>query len=286
MRARLEGAVLLFTWNLNKNEEAFRLALAHLRSSGYSFIASFQELPPQVGTTVLAREVTKTLVGARVRCLGVTPSGRGSKHGRVGLFCSPNVGSTASDVWHDPRQRMAVVSVSGARVAPLLVIGYHGENRRDSPDRGRIGVQAREAIDKHWRADPLVMLGDFNANPFDAEVCGSEGIFALRDREDARKKWASPLVVLGETQRPVFNPMWSLLPERSKRPKGSLQHDHMQMLRWRLYDQILVSPDLLDQIREMPEILPEIAGRGLLTADGNPDESISDHLPVQLRVTI
>jgi len=65
-----------------------------------------------------------------------------------------------------------------------------------------------------------------------------------------------------------------------------LEDDHKRSLRWRLYDQILLSPDLIDHIREPPEILTGIEGQRLLTDHGNPDEKFSDHLPVQLRISI
>jgi endonuclease/exonuclease/phosphatase family metal-dependent hydrolase len=280
--------LLLLTWNLAKNLVAFRLALAHLRQSGYGFIGCFQELPPEVGTTASARDVTKALVGDGIRCLGVTPAAPPFKHGRVGLFCSPGI-AASSDAEHDARQRMAICSVTGARVDPLLVLGYHGESRRDAGSevsRGRIGADARREIDKRWGRGALIMLGDFNANPFDPEVCGSEGMYAVRDRADARKERASPLVALGEKQRPLYNPMWSLLPESATRPAGTHIHDARVTLRWRLYDQILLSPDLINAIRDPPEILTEVAGQSLLSTQGSLDESISDHLPVQVRVTI
>lgn len=281
--------MLLLTWNLNKSDLAFRLALAHLCGSGDSFIGCLQELPRDVGTTATARDVTKGLVGNAVRCLGVTPAALPHKHGRVGLFCSPSLRSTAPDVEHDARQRMAGISVLGAGVEPLLVIGYHGVSRQEAPSelqRGRIGADARREIDKRWDRDPLIVLGDFNANPFDAEVCGSAGLFALRDRAEARQERASPLLALGEKQRPLYNPMWSLLTESATRPGGTHVHNAELMLRWRLYDQILMSPDLIDAIQDPPEIRTEIAGQSLLTVHGNPDESISDHLPIQVRVTI
>lgn len=278
--------MLLFTWNLDKKPTAFRLALAHMQRSGYGFIGCLQEMPPEVGTTALARKATKELVGDAMRCLGVTEAAPPHKHGRVGLFCSPNLTPTASDVAHDPRQRMAVIAVQGARVSPLSVVGYHGESRGSGGDRGRIGADARREIDKRCGRGSVVMLGDFNANPFDAEVCGSEGLFAVRDRGEARQDWASPLLAFGEHQRPLYNPMWSLLPENTGRPAGTHAHDRLLMLRWRFYDQILVSPDLIAMIREPPEILAEIAGQRLLNDGGNIDKSISDHLPVQLRVTL
>jgi exonuclease III len=277
--------VLLFTWNLNKEPTAFRLALAHLQRSGYSFIGCFQELPPEAGTTTLARDATTRLVGDAIYCLGVTKAGGVYKHGRVGLFCSRNLTPTASDVEHDARQRMAVISVEGALVSPLWVVGYHGESRSVATERGRIGVDARRELDKRCGRGTVVMLGDFNASPFDAEVCGSEGLFAVRDRDEAEREWASPVLALGEGQRPLYNPMWSLLPEDCTRPAGTLLYNQQHMLRWRIYDQILVSHDLIDKIQGPPEIRAEVAGHRLLSG-GRIDRTISDHLPVQLRVKL
>jgi hypothetical protein len=128
------------------------------------------------------------------------------------------------------------------------------------------------------------VLGDFNGNPFDPEVCGSDGIFALRDRADVERTWASSLGALEEKRRPLFSPMWSLLPEGAARAPGTHVHNHAKALRWRLYDQILVSRDLIGDIRDRPEIVTEIGGESLVTKGGTP--RVSDHLPVQLRVTI
>jgi len=281
--------VLLFTWNLHQKEATFLLALEHLSSSGDNFIGCLQELPPVVGTTDQARDTTKEFFSDSIRCLGVTPAAPPYKHGRVGLFCSPNLTPQPPDVEQDPRQRMAMAFLKGARMEPLLVIGYHGVSREDAPteaERGSIGTLARQEIDKRWGQEPLIMLGDFNANPFDGEVCGNRGIYAVRHRRDARQERASPLLALGRKQRPLYNPMWSLLPESMTRAEGTHMHTAELMLRWRLYDQVLLSPDLIDHTQDLPEILTAIAGSNLLTRDGNPDKNISDHLPVQLRVNI
>jgi hypothetical protein len=52
-------------------------------------------------------------------------------------------------------------------------------------------------------------------------------------------------------------------------------------IRWRLCDPILVS-----RIDGLPEILPKLSTTRLTTKDGNPQTSISDHLPVQLRINL
>lgn len=283
--------MLLFTWNLNQKPDALLLALLHLSAVNEPFIACLQELPPAMANTALARQNLHGLVDDGIRCLGVTPAASSHTHGRVALFCSPVFSSRAKNVAFDPRQRMAIISVEGAHVRPLLVIGYHGVSRHEAPEalqRGSIGTQVRGEVDKHWLQGELIMLGDFNANPFDAEVCGSRGLYAVRNRLEAQKKRASPLTPLGKRQqRLLYNPMWSLLPERAGSPEGTFVFDPETMLRWRIYDQILVSPGLAGQIQSPPEILPTVYGRSLLRDDGTPDGgALSDHLPVQLRINL
>jgi hypothetical protein len=281
--------MLLFTWNLKKNDVAFRLALAHLHNSGQAFIACLQELPSSVATTALARNAVHNLVGNAISCLGVTPAASPHKHGRVALLCSPGLSSTMTGVQRDPRQRMAIIPVRGTSIGQLLAIGYHGISRQDASsleERGAIGAQIRGEINKHWLSGQLIMLGDFNANPFDAEVCGSGGLYAVRSKLEVMKTRASPLLPLGTKQRLLYNPMWPLLPERLGQPEGTIVFKPNTMLRWRLYDQILLSSGLVTYVQGLPQILSFISKKPLLKADGTPDKDISDHLPVQLCINI
>ena len=149
-----------------------------------------------------------------------------------------------------------------------------------------VGALSRLALEPFWRNDrPLVMLGDFNADPYDAEVSARNGMFAVRDSAETVRDWESVLVA--GPMRPLYNPMWHLLPESGTRPGGTyLLNSQDRGIRWRLCDQILVSRDLVSRIDGLPEILPKLSTTRLTTKDGNPQTSISDHLPVQLRINL
>ncbi len=188
----------------------------------------------------------------------------------------------------DANTRMAMTTVQGASFSDLHVVGVHAVDRRNkAPEyaRGAWGVLSRKEIEAFWRPDQaLVILGDFNADPYHPEVSARLGMFAVRDRVEVARDWESALV--GGPMRPLYNPMWRLLPESSDRPGGTyLLKTGDQGIRWRLCDQILVSRDLVDKIVGDPEILSKLAKASLLTGAGAPStKKFSDHLPVQLRV--
>lgn len=171
------------------------------------------------------------------------------------------------------------------------MIGIHAVDRvslASEYGRGSWGVLARQALNEHWgAAASLVLMGDFNADPYDAEVASRAGLFAERDRARASVPRPSPTVGHGEQLRPLYNPMWMLLPEARSGPGGTLDFDNVDRgIRWRLCDQILLSPDLSAQLVGPPTILDHLAGKTLLTRQGTPQSRVSDHLPVELRLSL
>lgn len=142
---------------------------------------------------------------------------------------------------------------------------------------------ARQGLEGGWTlGTPALVLGDLNADPYDADVASHLGLFAQRDRGEASEERPSPLVVGGRL-RPFYNPMWHLLPEDNARPGGTYFFDSFAHgIRWRILDQILVSADFIPKLDGLPRILSTIAGERLLTRSGRPSQRISDHLPVEL----
>lgn len=279
--------MLLFTWNLNRGETAFELALSYLAASGEPFLAAFQELPEAAASTALARKATSRLVQDRARCIGVI--GSETTPGRVGLFSSPDVRAHAPIA--DRQARMAIASVRDLQ-SGLKVIGVHAVDRRNVPaEDARVAhaMLLRQGIEGSWKPGcPLIVMGDFNADPYDREICSRLGIFAIRDSREMNRDWASPMVGYGERMRPLYNPAWHLLPESNTRPGGTfLFNSNDRGIRWRICDQILVSRELMMSIEGHPEILAKIGGEKLVSEEGAPNESrISDHLPLQMRVQI
>jgi hypothetical protein len=277
--------MLLFTWNLNCSAVAFELALSYLAASGERFLATFQELPTVATSTSLATKAVFKLVQDRVRCMGVV--GSMTTPGRVGLFSSPDLRASVSDV----HARMAVASIDGTRRG-LTLIGLHAVDRRNSAteySRGVHGVLLRQGIDAAWKpGDPLIVMGDFNADPYDPEISSRSGIFAIRDSKEMAEDWSSPLAGAGNLLRPLHNPTWHLLPESTLRPGGTYLFNSVDRgIRWRICDQILMSRELVPSVRGLPEILAKMGNEELLTKKGSPNKRhMSDHLPLQLRIQI
>jgi exonuclease III len=277
--------LLFFTWNLSKSVRAFRLALDHLANLGGPFIASLQELPASANSTAKAEGQALALSAGRVRCLGVASSAR--SHGRVGLFSSPDC--SASNFPSDSHNRLIMAPVRAPRCPGLQIVGLHSHDRLTFPkesERPMLAQTLRRHIDSFWDATcPLVIMGDFNADPYDPEVSARAGLYAVRDREETDGTRPSVLAD-NPAVRPLYNPMWQLLPEDRAQPGGTLYiDDESRGIRWRIYDQIVVSPNLIPKLHSPPAILSSVGGTNLLGKYRHPAKGVSAHLPVQLSIT-
>lgn len=94
--------------------------------------------------------------------------------------------------------------------------------------RERAGTQVRALKDSILKADPgmkVIVMGDMNDDPFSPSMAKSLG--AKRNLKD-----------VGDSD--MYNPWWNIL---SKEGQGTLMYDG----KWNLFDQIVLSPGLLDR---------------------------------------
>ncbi len=271
------------TWNLggHKNAEtalrALELAAAHLVDMG-TCIAALQEVHLPTGASVkdIIDDASKGLLVVIERTLGA----------KVLLLHSRNVRSRGLRAYG----RM-VGATFGADVAwgGLQVLGVHLDDRQTTAPGTARGFTAAgwqgDFVD-FWKGGPLVVMGDFNADPYDPEMCArSGGFFALRDRDTLDQQ---PMVADGALRLPIFNPMWAHLSEKDgSMPRGTnaYRNPH-QGPPARTYDQILVSRELVDSVAGLPGIWARIGDKSLITKrdgrgpGGYPRASFTDHLPV------
>jgi endonuclease/exonuclease/phosphatase family metal-dependent hydrolase len=285
------------TWNLHRTDKALKVALEHLESHT-PCIAALQELPPKppkkgkrAPWNVPAALADAELERRGLRRLGLLGSGR------LALIASRDIERT-TDPRPDGAQRMLAVTVKGAGWSGLHVIGFHAVDRITSPTdygRGYDAALTRRSIDKFWtEGSPLVLLGDFNADPYSAEVSARKGLFAVRDRAEAKNYDLThphpPDDMQGTaTIRPLYNPMWACLPEREGKAGGTLflESEEAVGIRWRFCDQILLSRELIESIDGEPAILQRILTESTVKArGGRPQTKLSDHLPVEVNVKI
>jgi hypothetical protein len=203
-RAEANGALLYL--EPEPDNRAFRLALSYLSGVNGSFIAALQELPASANSTAKAQAQAITLTDQRVRCLGVVPSARA--HGRVGLFSSADCSTLEfrTDIYN----RFIMATVSTLRCPPLRVVGLHSHDRVTYPTEGERtlwGGTMKRQVDAFWSpGQPLVIMGDFNADPYDPEVSARTGLYAVRDRDEADRARPARLVA-NQAVRPLYNPV-------------------------------------------------------------------------------
>lgn len=140
-----------------------------------------------------------------------------------------------------------------------------------------------ESTNAHKRT---ILLGDFNANPFEEPIASADGLHAIPMKQ-----------VNGQTYREVeksryeffYNPMWSCYSARESPPATYYFYKYAaHELFWHMLDGVVVRPEMLDSFpQQQLRILNQAGSRSLLTTAGLPDiDWASDHLPVLFRLDL
>lgn len=248
--------VHLLTWNLGNREAALDALAKHIASRsgrGEHFIAAVQECADDAQSVVTK---VKSYGATMVNAVG---------NGGMSILCSEPL--DALDHARDPVGLRLILTRASFAGQSVAIVNYHGEAQglAGSPDpteRGGIASEARWRIDDHAAGAPVILLGDFNAEPTDSEV-ESQHCLSLarapvlgstrshnRDRQDLRVA-------------PLRTPMGGTYLLRS----GTRGHT------WRTLDFIAAGPSLAVQTIA----LSTLDGESL--TDGT-RPTTSDHLPV------
>lgn len=195
----------------------------------------------------------------------------------------PPVPSDRYDIWRLtlPLQEDVLVSV------------VHGlDKRNNSEDKQALLMQQLVAALSYFEGkvghDRTIVLGDFNANPFDSPVASVVGMNAVLSRTIAQRK---PRRIASERYPFFYNPMWNLFGDE---PLGSAPASYYyngsdtHELYWHMLDQVLIRPSLVARFDVSAlEIVTVVRGTALSRPRGKPDrEQFSDHFPVVFEVDL
>jgi hypothetical protein len=198
------------------------------------------------------------------------------------LLQSP-VLSDRFDIWH----------LTLPLQADVLLCVVHGlDKRNNSPAKQELFLQqVLEALSYFERKighDRSIVLGDFNASPFESPIASALGMNAVISQAIAR---GDPRRMLNQSYKYFYNPMWNLLGDarHDSAPatyyrRGSDPHE----LYWHMLDQVLIRPSLLGRFDFAAlGIVSTVQGTKLTGASGIPDQTrFSDHLPVVFRIDL
>lgn len=139
-------------------------------------------------------------------------------------------------------------------------------------------IKESEAEAKH---EKVIMIGDFNANPFEPIITDFSYLHAIFDSSVVERARFREL--FGIKNQIFYNPMWNLLGD-AHYPKGSYYSDSGKSCKlfWHIFDQVIISADLIKAYtKDSLKILIGTDSRCFLNQSGKPDnENYSDHLPV------
>lgn len=181
------------------------------------------------------------------------------------------------------RWTMLQVDAPGAPEWLLVVTHLQGRPHWTSADQqaqATVFASSIAVVEDMLGHQRTIVIGDLNTDPFDPGMIAANGLNAVMARDLAVPEGR---IVAGRTYRSFYNPMWSLLGDRTPGPPGTFFHSsgaHLEC-HWHALDQVLLRPDLADSLSDL-RILDTDGTEALVTERGRPASSrASDHLPIQ-----
>lgn len=123
----------------------------------------------------------------------------------------------------------------------------------------------------------VIVVGDFNANPFEEELIAAFSLHSLSARNVVSKRTR---IVQDRSYEMYYNPMWNLFGDKTGSPGTYYYYAATQLnYYWNIFDQVIVSADVMNTFDlDKLHIINEVAGKLMVDTNGIPN--ISDHLPI------
>jgi len=160
-------------------------------------------------------------------------------------------------------------------------------NRESEPFRLERFARKIRQVESEAGHTRTIVIGDLNANPYEAGLLAASGLNGAMTREIASRKTRT---IDGEEYPFFFNPMWGMFGDGTKAPPGTYYYARAEDVTpfWNMYDQVLLRPDLLHRFdTSSVKILSAAGGVPLVGKKGHPRSSVfSDHLPIVFQIDL
>lgn len=162
-----------------------------------------------------------------------------------------------------------------------IIVGIHlpanpNATAEDRKNVIRDIVRDVESIENELKTDKTIIIGDYNASPFDQELVQKDAFNAVLYKGLLKKQ--EYIKSNGKQYRRFYNPMVHYISEESQMYGSFYYSGGIQSLYWYCYDQIIVRKSLMDKISAVKYC--KTVGKRNLIKDIKPNTEISDHLPL------
>lgn len=149
----------------------------------------------------------------------------------------------------------------------------------DSDRRALLEVLIRkiEELESKYKTNNTILVGDFNANPFEDCMINATGVHSVSSREIAKK---IKRTVNRVSYNMFYNPMWNKFGDFNE-PAGTYYYrkSNVSMIFWNIFDQVIIRPQLINKFKnEDLNIITEISEVSLINKT---KIVVSDHLPIE-----
>lgn len=183
-----------------------------------------------------------------------------------------------------PQKRYTIYTVDTC-LKKYIVAALHLEDRRNYKPAQRIDtiqtiVPDIEENERCNDCDNTIVIGDFNANPYDEEMLSKYGFNAVLFKSVINdEEYTNPK---SNRIRRFYNPILHYLSEETEMYGSFYFDDDYMTPYWYCLDQILVRRKLANCIANI-KYLKSINNIGLIKGK-SPDNRISDHLPLLVNI--
>jgi hypothetical protein len=193
---------------------------------------------------------------------------------------------------YEDNNRFTIRHIALPGMTDIILVVIHFVSKIHVSDKSQ-SMQAIEFVGDIIRTEKrighsrTVVTGDLNMNPFEDGMMSANGLHGSMSRNIALK---GSRIVQGKKYDFFYNPMWSLMGDKSPAPPGTLYDYRSEMISyfWNMYDQVLIRPELITRFsNDDLKIIYTDGNTSFLKPSGEPDEkNFSDHLPITFKLDL
>ncbi|MGL4401912.1 MAG: endonuclease/exonuclease/phosphatase family protein [Luteolibacter sp.] len=182
--------------------------------------------------------------------------------------------------------RTSVRKLRIGSTSALLGIVHGVDIRNYDPESRQAAAQALvdevSFVKNEQDNNRLILMGDFNMNPYDRGMNLPMGFNAMMTKTCVEREQRT---FLGKKYDLYYNPMWSLFGDGTAGPAGTCYNTSNQgPYGWSMLDQVILNYSIVPSFGGV-QILTHAGNHCLIDAKGRPNASVaSDHLPILVEI--
>lgn len=199
----------------------------------------------------------------------------------IAIYCSKSY--TVSDI--HVSDRMLGFSVTSKELEKVYIWACHIPSKLHCDENRQLAhisiLKDNIAMyEKKLSSKRTILIGDFNASPFENSLSTTNGIISVSSLKDAQRTMKR----IKKNVEFFYNPMWNYFGDMSS-PPGTYYYDKsFDPAFWYIFDQVIYRPNMAKFIPlSRLKILTNLSHHELLD-DGIPNLKYSDHLPIQFEI--